>query len=303
MLDIAVALNRLTKKELPNDFRVIDVHSMSIVRPSMVPRFVTLSYMWPEDHNKEYVHLRIDNVKQLEVPGSLAKIKLPKLIIDAITLCREIGEAYTWIDSLSIVQDDAASKHSQISAMDKIYHAAILCVIAALDDREDLGLPGCSTRARASSVWRPRIYDDWSGRLDLIPHTIHEIVNPSLWNTRGWTFQERLFSKRRLFITEFQVFYECSLGSADESPYWQKRIPLTCPVSLEIIAKNNEVIKSQASVEIPGFRERAWEPRLYADMTYSLTKDATLENYFGWVENYSTRQLSFGSDRLNAFAG
>lgn len=41
-------------------------------------------------------------------------------------------------------------------------------------------------------------------------------VNSSLWNKRGWTFQERVLSRRAIIITDFQTIFTCSQGVAYE---------------------------------------------------------------------------------------
>lgn len=39
-----------------------------------------------------------------------------------------------------------------------------------------------------------------------------ELENSQLliWNTRGWTFQEKILAKRILIFTNFQVYFRCS---------------------------------------------------------------------------------------------
>lgn len=39
-----------------------------------------------------------------------------------------------------------------------------------------------------------------------------ENVEPSVWNTRGWTFQERVHSRRSLIVTSEQVYWSCDGG-------------------------------------------------------------------------------------------
>lgn len=46
---------------------------------------------------------------------------------------------------------------------------------------------------------------------NLIPR-LKETANLSVWNTRGWTYQERMFSRRCFFFTESQAYYACSEG-------------------------------------------------------------------------------------------
>ena len=88
-----------------------------------------------------------------------------------------LGNRYLWCDRVCIVQDDGASKISQIQAMAEIY-ARSYCTIIALDNHNaDSGLHGLPNLTSKAEVW-----DEEKGH--------------SHWNTRAWTFQEELFSVR-----------------------------------------------------------------------------------------------------------
>lgn len=119
------------------DFRVIDVVAMQVLRPIESVRFVALSYMWPKGmENNSCFRLETQSLGSLEAPGGLRNLRLPPVISDAISLSRDLGERYLWVDRLCIVQDDAQSKHHQICAMDKVYSLATFTIIAALNDTE-----------------------------------------------------------------------------------------------------------------------------------------------------------------------
>ncbi|KAF7561008.1 hypothetical protein G7046_g3144 [Stylonectria norvegica] len=247
------------------------------------------------------VQLETGNVKALEIPGSLSKTQLPTIISDAMSLCKELGESYLWIDRLCIVQNDAESKHDQIRGMDKIYRLASFAIIAALNNRDGQGLPGFSSRERQPSIWHPARKCDIEGR-GIKPNGMSDLVDKSLWNKRGWTFQERVLSTRRLFITDFQVLYECPLGYASEElthypeyPYLPYRFHDSTFGSIS----EREMLEKESRA-IPAFIR--WDD-YNRGVDYNMTDTTSLKNYFQWVEDYTSRQLSFGSDILNAFTG
>lgn len=193
---------------------------MKVVKFRYSQRFVALSYMWPSDDKSSHLQLTKATLIELETDNSLDDLALPNIVSDAIALCRYLGERYLWIDRLCIIQDDEASKQEQIGAMDVIYNSATFTIMAAFNGRHiDKGLLGCPGRPRPPFVMAPSRRQFHSLRRSILPDTGHseEVVNGSEWDHRGWTFQERLLSRRRLFITEFEVIFQCSVGTAYEA--------------------------------------------------------------------------------------
>lgn len=150
---------------------------MKLVVLSEYARFVALSYMWEDGAENSNTQLQKNNLAMLEVSGGISKISLPNRISDAISLCRDLGEDYLWVDRLCIIQDDALSKHGQICAMDKIYSSAAFTIIIALDQRDRGGIPGVNRRPRYSSTVRPlhRCADETRG---IIPMGMGKVILP-----------------------------------------------------------------------------------------------------------------------------
>lgn len=293
---------------LPTGFRVIDTQQMNIVQLSDPVRYVALSYMWSGGLD-ENIQLEKSNVDALEVSGSIRNLRIPDTITDAISLCQGLGERYLWVDRLCIIQDDQVTKPGQINAMDKIYSLAIFTIVAALNARNGVGFPGLAGRARhpRSSVWSQPHTPEVEAQGIKVDDIINNVVDKSLWNKRGWTFQERLLSKRRLFITEYQVMYECCQGQATELLTWAPFIVCelpTSPNSSEEYGATTEVdekeSESEKAIDFPGFYVKN---RYSISNSYTFKETVSLRDYCVWVKDYSARQLSFGADILNAFTG
>ncbi|KAI1099709.1 HET-domain-containing protein [Jackrogersella minutella] len=247
---------------LPKGFRVIDTQGMNIIQPDDFVRYVALSYMW-SGVSTGNIQLEKSNVDALETRDSIRIPPIPDIISDVIALCRELGERYLWVDRLCVFQDDQDTKPGRINAMDRIYSLSTFAIIAALNTRDGVGLPGFTNRPRhwRSSVWSP-------------PHAAEvEAQGFEVANNIGNV--ERLLSERRLFITEHQVAYECCQGQASELLTW------TASANPESWTNHHE---------------EALEPR-------GVDGTSGFYDYCAWVKDYSSRQLSFGADILNAFAG
>jgi hypothetical protein len=72
---------------LPPRFRVIDVVKRAVVPASQSCRYVALSYVWGKGGSAELPNY------------SLTCSRLPRTVEDAITVVKELGERYLWVDA------------------------------------------------------------------------------------------------------------------------------------------------------------------------------------------------------------
>lgn len=196
-------------KQLPQGARMIDVVRMAVVEAPQNCRYVALSYMWG-NINTDYKTV-LKNVEKRCHMGSLESVGLPRTIRDAIKLVQELGERYLWVDAMCIVQDDPADIKVQVAAMATIYGAARLTIFSAPAvivgrGSADSPLPGLEPGSRKEIQRIERIQ---SLSLAVPLRMLIEALAASEWNTRGWTFQEHVLSRRRLFFTSEQLFFEC----------------------------------------------------------------------------------------------
>ncbi|KAF4604255.1 hypothetical protein EYR40_001436 [Pleurotus pulmonarius] len=189
---------------LPSTVRMIDVKRMAIVPYAPRSRYVALSYVWG-GVGAEYQSMQ-GNISQRMAPGGLDESILPATIVDAIELCRRLGERYLWVDALCIIQDSAEDKAIQIGVMELIYGGSFVTVFAVGGHNAHAGLPGLrkGTRARQQRIERIQ-----NLRLTVPLTTLASVLAQSVWGTRGWTYQEVMLSRRRLFFTDEQVYFEC----------------------------------------------------------------------------------------------
>jgi hypothetical protein len=89
--------------------------------------------------------------------------------------------------------------------MGDIYAGAEMTIVAAFGENDDAGLPGVEEVLRNA---QPSVK---VGDITLISTLQHptKAVQCTEWNTRGWTFQETILSRRRLVFTSNQLIFEC----------------------------------------------------------------------------------------------
>jgi hypothetical protein len=255
------------------DMMLIDVERMRVTRCDSSLRYVCLSYVWG---NVKAFHTTKSSLPDLEKEGSLVPLgnRLPRTIRDAITLVSTIGERYLWVDSVCIVQDDNTNKRKQISQMGEIYSQAELTIVALSGSDAGAGLPG----VMESSRYVQQLPETVKGlRLTAKLPELSSTLSDSKWDTRAWTFQEKVLSRRCLFLSDTQSYFQCRTSYHTE----------------DCIREQNRT--SPAAGDSNPFERQVIEN----DGPYG-TKFFIYESL---VKSYSCRKISYHSDSLHAFVG
>ncbi|KAI0452925.1 HET-domain-containing protein [Xylaria acuta] len=238
--------------------KVINCKQRIITKVLEHATYAALSYVWGSSATEE------------EPPAaSQLPIKLPATVEDAITVTLALGYDYLWVDRYCISQHGGDEKAQEIARMDEIYQGAEIVIVDATGDDPALGLPGVS---RHRSVIQPHVATTTHTLVSLMSYPLNQVL-ASKWVTRGWTYQEGVLAKRRVFFTNEQVYFECSVNSCMETLCQPLIHP---PAGVPSIRLTNVIpdIKSTGTIVISDY-----------------------------LREYSKRQLSYSSDALNAFRG
>jgi hypothetical protein len=231
-------------------------------------QYLALSYVW----GNSTVSLGKDD-------SDLAKDQLPKYlpqtIEDAILAAKSLGYDYLWVDRYCIPQEDNEERRQQIYQMNLVYNRAQATIIAAAGDEPSFGLPGVGNRLRIPSV---SAMIGNTSYVSVPPDPAHEIQG-SKWNSRGWTYQETVLSKRRLIFCQDQVYFECS--------------SMHCYESMDM------PLKALHTTDQEYFS--TWnEPGIFAPVT---KRRHPLDEVFEQFAEYTKRDLSYSGDILNGMMG
>jgi hypothetical protein len=181
-----------------SNFRLVDVRKKCVVRACKSAQYVALSYVWG---GSEPVRLNSQNIKELMTEGGLSRvIGIPKNFHDAVYVTEQLEMDYIWIDALCIQHDDVQDLDLQIKSMDKVYQEATITVVS-LSPNADCEIPGTRPGTRNSISLH---YSTPGVNLMYARPGITHAIGKSNWDTRGWTLQEKFFSKRILFFTPYQ---------------------------------------------------------------------------------------------------
>lgn len=199
--------------KLPRHFRLIDVAEKRIIDANNnTPSFFALSYVWGADSENEAA-LCQGNLSELQKSGGLND--LPQTIADAMRVCEQLDQAYLWVDRFCIVQDDKEDKYGQIGSLEAIYSRAELVIVAACGENMQSGLAGVDGK---SSRGRSQIPIEVFGFTMInILEEPHNALYNTKWNDRGWTYQEAVLARRKLYFTSSELWFECAEGLQRES--------------------------------------------------------------------------------------
>ena len=249
---------------IASDLTLIDVKRECLVDMPLKSTYIALSYVWGGSQSFQHVISR-KNILYNPHSISVEDDAIPLTIRDAIRLAADLGEKYLWVDSLCICQDDMENKMDQIKNMGNIYSQALFTVVAASGSNAHAGLPG--VRAFSRRIAQRAEYVQGMVLVNGLPR-LEEIIEQSHWNTRGWTYQEKLLSTRYLIFCQTHVFFQCNRTVLQEDS-----------------GLRYHAIVGRQAAKIRGERRPIWD------------------SYRRAVVQYTKRTLSNESDLLNAFQG
>jgi hypothetical protein len=159
--------------------------------------------------------------------------------------------------------------------MDSIYSQAVATIVALSSMDAASGLPGVRKDSLLPSCVSETIHE-LGIEAKASPPAIIEYISTACYESRAWTFQERLLSKRCLLFTNIGTYFHCSEGLINVQD-GQLQVCEAQFNSLPDCLLSKSERRSDWASAFPG--------------------------YAGLVQDYTKRHLSYSSDALNAFSG
>ncbi|KAL8727595.1 MAG: hypothetical protein Q9166_005945 [cf. Caloplaca sp. 2 TL-2023] len=280
--------------------RVIDVGTNDgaqeprlIITAGQVSPYVALSHCWgrpPEDLVPRNPRTLSTNLQSMM--KGIPVYSLPQNFRDAVVTVRALGLRYLWIDALCIIQDSKRDWDIEAARMNDVYGSAYLTLIAT---SAKSSIDGFLARSQwpwsvvdvhfneQASLNRPKKIHNVYLRYqpDFSNYSRTDAVDRSTWNTRGWTYQERLLSKRNLHFASGRLYWECRTTEGSE----ENESPRDLPYRSQWMATEPSNVQTLTIYpDEPGYDNR-------------------YQQWYRLVSNYSQRQLSFDKDVLLALEG
>ncbi|CAN9416090.1 unnamed protein product [Alternaria alternata] len=269
-------------------------------------RYVALSYCWGGDQPSKLTQDNYDLYKK-----NIAWETLPKAVQDAAKTAQALGFHYIWVDSMCIVQDDKKDKETEINLMTKVYAHATLTVVNKRSDRVTEGFLHPRTLSSGTSSIQYRATDGQTQHLTLSFDDASYRGECLAINTRGWTLQEYLLSRRRLVIGTWSTEWHCrrkgEIHKDGSAPYHRREISASIPLDDEgyglagygpLNNKEAESVYRSSFIDAamffsvnPGYRSGQLDEELVRTSWYAI------------VESYSLRSVTESEDRVLALSG
>jgi hypothetical protein len=279
----------------PVQLLAIDLFNMCVCNMPSCAEFVALSYCWPA---KSSLVLKRCNYSELMESDSLPRQMhlLPGTVQDAISCAKELLFRYLWVDALCIIQDDDEHKTKQLRQMDRVYGAASLTIVCAYPVASGTSDP-CSGLPRYNEHDRPRpqIIREINGlRFMTTTRSAYMAVQETRWDNRCWTFQEHHLSRRILYFTPVQVYFQCS------SSVFCEDVMCEDALATAYHAPGSTLWNPKARYS-EGEDELSWGEWILSRAPSN--KGRETYSYEQALVEYTHRDISFPSDFLNAFEG
>ncbi|KAE9376277.1 HET-domain-containing protein, partial [Stipitochalara longipes BDJ] len=243
--------------------------------------YVCLSYVW----GGEQPSTTKSNIVALA--EEISSESLSQTAQDAIRVTRKLGIRYLWIDALCIIQDDDDDKKRELRVMGNIYKDATLTISAS----SSIGAASGFAKAEPPQGCELPFYlpDGTMGSVVAVPSqlVIPYFHKPTL-HSRGWTFQERMLSRRLLIFVNGELKWQCPSSSLENSYNWE---------SDEWQTTDSEDSFGQAFLQL----DFSHQP--LACFSAQITNTDGDSFWADTVKEYSSRIFTKPEDRLPAIAG
>jgi hypothetical protein len=251
---------------------LIDTWTQNLVAAPPEVSYIALSYVWGQTVSLKTVK---SNLAQPQMPGVLSSdpylSKMSVTIKDAISVLKLMRERFLWVDMLCIVQDDNVAKLAEISDMASIFSNASVTIVASEGADADFGLRGLRNHSQKRRHNQKLFKLANGAKILQSQRSRTTLAKPFPWYQRGWTYQEDIFSHRKLYFEDGCIKWRC------KEAFW-------CEDSVDDISlgpkPNSANFHYMASSAFPD-----------------------LERFCMMVNSYNIRELTFPRDALDAFAG
>ncbi|EWG50746.1 hypothetical protein FVEG_09880 [Fusarium verticillioides 7600] len=258
--------------------------------------YTALSYCWGGDLKNCLKEGNKDSYRT-EVPWK----HIPRTIQDAILTSHKLGIGFIWVDSLCIIQDSkTADKDLEISQMTEVYTHAALTIAARRAPDADAGFLHPRSVPSGTTIVEFRDDNGETRRGTLTFEAAERYEDQNILDTRGWTLQEYVLSRRLLIIGSWTTTWSCRKERKGNCDGWSLDRDLGDPF------QNDATWASGGSTEFTGAHrlDAIAFFGTHPDYDQPRPEDQLIKwEWYELVELYTRRNLTKRTDRILAISG
>lgn len=177
-------------------------------------KYACLSYCWGTSGLPLKTMSRTLSAYKIGLPEN----KIPQLFRDAMFMTQSLGLHYLWIDALCILQDDKQDWERESALMSDIFRFAHITIGAAIASSCHDTLFQPRDDPYIDVDFQSSLCPDISGQVSIDLRGIQYSrsrfpwqadLHDSVWNTRGWVWQEQHIAQRLLIVGKRMVHLRC----------------------------------------------------------------------------------------------
>jgi hypothetical protein len=250
-------------------------------------KYLTLSHRWKDNIVKTTQQSLCAHQKRLPLEEPSQRFR------DAISITKQLGFRYIWIDALCIIQDAPTEMQRECSHMKDIYQNCTIMLAADRAGHSNSRLYPIKQVSKEAVLPFHGASGEQIAQFTLSSRrlsTFESDVIRGMLSPRGWTLQERVLAPRTLHFGKSQLHWECRNSIWNERTDF-KRIFYTPRVRDD--AREMITATSRKNLGIPSGRDMVGMGAGCTEYTV----------WYDLVSAYSGRKLTFPEDRLKAILG
>lgn len=284
-----------------------DEHTAKLVQTSasdMNLPYVAFSHCWGKTSTRSF---KLTRHNMDDMTRNIYIVTLPTSYREAIYISFALGLVHIWIDSLCIVQDDDDDWDREAAAMKDVFENCVLnlsATAAAETSQTSIGhrTPVNFQHAQVNTTWtglEPRIYNlstNWE-------YLRSQEMGASPLHSRAWVYQEAQLCRRRIDLCRSQIWWTCQQTIASEThpegvPWYRKKRAEYLELS-----RRNSISRRYFNSCLSPSQPISQLSLLVEDEHGKGFQDKHYTRWWEHVKSYTKCDLSFGKDKLVAFAG
>lgn len=184
-------------------------------------KYLALSHRWGSHPKEGEVDLLAGKIvctykKNIDrLKHGFEESDLPPMYLDAIAIARELKVDYLWIDSLCIIQPDRSDPldegedwKEESKCMEQVFRSAYVTIAASCAGSPAERFLKTRPERQCVAMNTDNAFYYLCDNID----NFNEDVEQGELNKRGWVLQERALSRRTIYFTEKQAYWECGEG-------------------------------------------------------------------------------------------